>query len=141
MRLRVCDSALTAKKLKLPSRRFSARPNRRLELALVAWGRRDLDGDGGALAGGAVEAEFFEGFIDLFEGLVAEVGDAQEPVGRTVEQIADGEDATFFEAVGGANGEADLGGAHLQTLLHEAGLFVLTAEWNAGTAHGIPPWV
>lgn len=98
-------------------------------------GRNLHGGDGGALAGGALEAEFFEGFIDLFEGLLAEVGDAQKPLGRAVEKVANGEDATFFEAVGRANREADLGGAHLQPLLHEAGVFVLTAERNAGTAH------
>mgnify|MGYP003345081901 CR=1 FL=1 len=64
------------------------------------------------------------------------VGRNEELVGRAVQEIADGEDATLFEAVGRANRETDLGGAHPQLLRH----LVRLREILVGNAwHGVPP--
>jgi len=66
------------------------------------------------LAAGAVEADAFEGFVDLFKRLLAEVRDAEQVFLAAVEQVVDGEDAALFETVRGPHGEADFGRAHLQ---------------------------
>jgi len=47
-----------------------------------------------------------------------------------------GEDAALFEAVGRGGPRGPISAVLIfQPLLRKAGLFVLAAEWNAGTAH------
>src|SRR5687768_11239034 len=48
---------------------------------------------GGCPPRGAVEAKTLQRLVDFLKSLLAEVGDRQELLGRTVEQVADREDA------------------------------------------------
>jgi hypothetical protein len=66
------------------------------------------------LAARAIEADVFERLVDFFEGLFAEIRDAEQVFARAIEQVVDCKDAALFEAVGGADGEADFGRAHLE---------------------------
>src|SRR6185436_10133536 len=87
---------------------------------------------------GAVEAKLLQGLVDFFQGLLAEVGDAQQILRGAVEQIADGEDSFLLQAVRRADGQADFGRAHLEALRHETQMFFFTTERNAGSAHRVP---
>ena len=87
---------------------------------------------------GRIEADAFQRLVDFFERLLAEVRDAQQVFARAVQQVVHGEDAPFFEAVGGADGEADFGGAHFESIADVLRFFEGTIERNAGHG-GFPP--
>jgi hypothetical protein len=73
-----------------------------------------------------VETEPRQGLVDFLERLFTEVGNAQQCLRATVEQVANGEDPFFFEAIGGSNLQIDFGNAQLQTILSQTSFFVST---------------
>jgi hypothetical protein len=88
----------------------------------------------------AIEADAFERFVDLFERLFAEVRDAEKVFPFAVEQVIYREYAALFEAIRGANGEADFSTAHLQLLSQVDRVLVSAVQWD--TCHlGLPPVV
>src|SRR4051794_31324257 len=64
-----------------------------------------------------VEADLVELGADLLERRLAEVADRQELVLRAADQVADGGDALALQAVGGADGQLQLGEAHVELAL------------------------
>src|SRR5262249_29595448 len=64
----------------------------------------------------AIEADSLERRVDLFQGLFAEVRNAQQIIAGAVEQIADGKDAALLQAVRRADRQPDLGGGHFQSI-------------------------
>jgi hypothetical protein len=80
---------------------------------------------------GTKEADAFERFVDLFERFFAEVRDAEQVFPLAVEQVVYSEHAALFEAIGGANGEADFGTTHLQLFSQVDGVLVSAIQWDA----------
>ena len=63
----------------------------------------------------AIEANARKSFVDFFECLFAEVGNAKKVVASAMEQVFHRENASFFKAVGGADGESNFRSAHVET--------------------------
>jgi hypothetical protein len=78
----------------------------------------------GDFAARAIKADALERLVDLFERLLTEVRNAQQVVTRALQQVVNRKDASLFEAVGRADRQADLGGAHIQTIGQITGLLI-----------------
>jgi hypothetical protein len=100
-------------------------------------------GDGFALARlavtpGSKESDRLECAINFFERFLAKVRDAQQVFWLTVEQVFDVEDAAFFETIGRAHREADLGHAHYQVTLDHLAFVFDEAKWNPCHCNTLP---
>jgi len=71
---------------------------------------------------GAVKANFFQGGVDFFQRLFAEIGNAQQVGTGCAEQVLHGENAFLLQTVRGANGQADLSGAEAKAFLAISGV-------------------
>jgi hypothetical protein len=87
-----------------------------------------------SVAPGAIEANRLERAIYFFECFRAEVRDAQQILGPTVEQIFHTKNATFLKAIGRTHRETDLGHTHRQIPLDRVASVFDEAKWN--TCHG-----
>src|SRR5690348_3601478 len=84
----------------------------------------------------AVEPDAFERLVDFFERLLPEIRDAQQVFWRAMQQVIDGEDAALLEAIRRAHGQANFGGAHVQSRRQILSLAVDRPQRNA--RHGGP---
>jgi hypothetical protein len=86
----------------------------------------------------STETNTFQRQVNFFQGLLAEIRDAQQILAGAMEQIVDGEDPFFFETVRGANRQPDLGRTHVQLIGNVFGLRIGRTKRDART-HGFPP--
>src|ERR1700680_2204503 len=93
-------------------------------------------GHGGFALRAAEKADSFQGFVNLFQGLFAEIRNAQQVIARAMEQVVDGENASLLKAIRRADRKADLGRAHVQAGAEILGLAVERTQRNA--RHWVP---
>src|SRR5262249_27419471 len=91
------------------------------------------------LPAASVKTDAFQGSIDFFQRLLAEVRNAQQIFSRAVQQVVDRKDASLFEAIGRSNRKADFGRTHFQAIVQVILRVRNGRQWNSSSTHGFPP--